>query len=302
MEKIRLGAEAIAKKGWFKAHKWLLLRRSTQLTILALFIFAPAWILKGNLSSSKFMDTIPMTDPMLFLQVLASGFTAITTDAIIGAAIILGFYLLVGGRVYCSWVCPLNIVTDAASWLRQKLGVKGSSTHLSRSIRYWILAMVLILTAVTGSLAYELVNPVSILHRGLFFGMGMGWLVILGIFLFELFVSKRGWCGHLCPMGAFYSLVGKVSPIRVCADARDKCDDCAECFVICPEPQILPPVLKGATTSIPPVVAASVCTNCGRCIDICAEDVFEFGFRNRPFSQKDKQDVFKPGKTVNSSL
>ncbi len=302
MEKTRLGAEAIEKKGWFLAHKWLLLRRLTQFTILALFMFAPAWILKGNLSSSIFLDTIPMTDPLLFLQVLASGFTAITQDAIIGAGIILVFYMLVGGRVFCSWVCPLNIVTDAANWLRDKLGLRGSSTHISRTMRYWLLAMVLIVAGVTGSLAYELVNPVSILHRGLFFGMSLGWFVILGIFLFDLFVSKRGWCGHLCPMGAFYSLVGKVSPIRVRADARARCDDCAECFVICPEPQILPPVLKGETTGIPPVVANSICTNCGRCIDICAEDVFEFGFRNKLFSLKNTQnDNFQPGKVANNS-
>ena len=114
--------------------------------------------------------------------------------------------------------------------------------------------------------------------------MGLGWFVIPGIFLFDAFISNRGWCSHLYPMSALYGLIGRRSLLRARADARDRCDDCAECYIVCPEPQILPPVLKGLKTGIPPVVADSVCTNCGRCIDICAEDVFEFGFRHRPIT------------------
>ncbi len=118
--------------------------------------------------------------------------------------------------------------------------------------------------------------------------MGMGWFAIFGVFLFDVFISKRGWCSHLCPMGALYGLIGKISLLRVRADARDKCDDCADCFVVCPEPQILPPVLKGLKKGVPPVVADSVCTNCGRCVDICAENVFEFGFRYRSITLQSK--------------
>jgi ferredoxin-type protein NapH len=297
MADLIIGKEAIEKKGWWEAYKWLVLRRTSQFGILALFMLIPlckffgssadcnlGWIIKGNLSSSKLFDTIPMTDPLLFLQMVASGFTSIAIEAVIGAGIILVFYLLVGGRVYCSWVCPVNIVTDAAFWLRTRLKLVGG-TRFSRNLRYWILGLVLVLSAITGSLAYELVNPVSMLHRGLFFGMGLGWFVIAGIFLFDLFVSKRGWCTHICPMGAFYGLLGKVSPLRVRADAREQCDDCAECYVVCPESHIIKPVLKGESKGIPPVILAGECTNCGRCIDVCAEDVFHFGLRKN-FSPK----------------
>jgi len=286
-----IGKEAIEKKGWWQAYKWLILRRFSQLGILVLFMLIPickwispesdcalGWIIKGNLASSKVFNTIPLTDPMLFLQILASGFSKIAMDAVVGAIIVLVFYLLVGGRVFCSWVCPVNIVTDAAFWLRTKLKLRGG-TRFSRNIRYWVLAMVLVLSAVTGSLAYELVNPVSMLHRGLFFGMSLGWFLIAGVFLFDLFITKRGWCTHICPMGAFYGLVGKVSPLRVRADARAACDDCAECYTVCPESQILKPVLKGEKTGVPPVILAGECTNCGRCIDVCAEEVFHFGTR-----------------------
>ncbi|MFQ5643479.1 MAG: quinol dehydrogenase ferredoxin subunit NapH [Thiogranum sp.] len=278
---VHLGAEAVEKKGWWQAYKWLLLRRCSQLAILALFLLGPMagiWVIKGNLSSSLLLGTVPMTDPLVFLQVLAAGFTAPAATAITGASIVLTFYFLVGGRVFCSWVCPVNIITDTANWLREKLVIR-PNTHLSRNTRYWMLAMVILLAFATGSMAYELVNPVSIVHRGIIFGMGMAWFVVLSVFLFDLFVVRRGWCSHLCPVGAFYSLVGSVSPLRVRADDRERCDDCKECYLVCPEPQVIKPVLKGAGKGVGPVITSGDCTNCGRCIDICAEEVFHFGLR-----------------------
>lgn len=274
-------ARAIEKKGWWLAHKWLMLRRSSQILILLLFLLGPwagIWIIKGNLASSKILDTVPLTEPLLYLQMLAAGFVAPVSAALVGALIVLTFYLLVGGRVYCSWVCPMNLVTDAAYWLRVKLNIT-TVERLPRNTRYWVLGMVLVVALATGSLAYELVNPVSLLHRGIIFGIGAGWVVVLGIFLFDVFVISRGWCGHLCPMGAFYGVVGKFSPLKVRADRRDVCDGCADCFAVCPEPQILPPVLKGEKTGELPVVVAGECTNCGRCIDICHLNVFRFGAR-----------------------
>jgi len=296
----KLGAKAIERRGWWLAHRWLILRRVSQASILLLFLLGPwagIYILKGNLSSSLLFNTIPMTDPMLFLQMLAAGFWGVTGAAITGAAIILVFYMLVGGRVFCSWVCPVNLVTDLAFWLRRKLDFKGGLVF-PRATRYWLLGMVMLVAAATGTLAYELINPVSLLHRGLFFGMGAGWVLIIGLLMFDLAVSKRGWCSHLCPMGAFYALVSPLSLIRVRADERAACDDCGECFVICPEPQILPPVLKGEDNDVPPVVLDGTCTNCGRCIDICHKSIFEFGSR---FEKNLSGEVTTPHQTVNKS-
>jgi ferredoxin-type protein NapH len=275
----RIGAEAVAAKGWLVAHKWLLLRRASQLGILTLFLLGPLagiWIVKGNLTFSYTLDILPLTDPFVLLQSLLTRHLP-ETKAFVGAAIVLGFYLLVGGRAFCAWVCPVNMVTDAAAWLRQRLGIKGGA-HVSRKTRYWILAMTMVLAAATGTLAWELVNPVSMLHRGLIFGIGTAWAVILAIFLLELFVMQDGWCGRLCPMGAFYSLIGKVSLVRAAAVSRAACNDCMDCFAVCPEPQVIRPALKGVNGAGPVILAAN-CTNCGRCIDVCSKDVFAFGTR-----------------------
>jgi ferredoxin-type protein NapH len=276
----RWGQEAVEAKGWWLAHKWLLLRRVSQLGILAAFLAGPwfgLWIVKGNLNYSLTLNTLPLADPFILLQSLVTGHVP-EKLAIIGVAIVVGFYLLVGGRVYCAWVCPVNLVTDAAAWLRERLGIKGGA-HVSRNARYWILALTLLLAGVTGTLAWELVNPVSMLHRGLIFGLGAAWMVVLAVFAFDLFVMSRGWCGHFCPVGACYGLIGKASPLRVSAVKREACNDCMDCFAVCPEPLVIKAPLKDAAKGIGPVILASDCTNCGRCIDVCSKDVFSFGSR-----------------------
>ena len=281
---MKIGAEAVARKGWFAAHRWLILRRLSQFSILALFLSGPwfgLWIVKGNLSYSYTLDLLPLTDPYVLLQSLLAGHVP-ERLAIVGALIVAVIYLLIGGRAYCSWVCPVNLVTDAAAWLRSRLGIKGGA-HLSRQARYWVLGMTLILALASGTIAWELVNPVSMLHRGLIFGFGAAWMVILAVFLFDVFVMNRGWCGHLCPVGAFYSVLGRWSPLRVTALRREKCNDCMDCFAVCPEHHVIKPALKGAVQGFGPVILSPNCTNCGRCIDVCSEDVFEFGSRfNKP--------------------
>jgi ferredoxin-type protein NapH len=224
---------------------------------------------------------LPLTDAYLTLQSMATGHLQ-DTLGLLGAAIVLIFYFLVGGRVYCSWVCPVNVVTDAAGWLRARLGIKGGA-QLGRNTRYWILGMTVIGSALIGVVLWEVINPVSMLHRGLIFGMGMAWTVVLAVFLFDLFVMSRGWCGRLCPVGAFCSLLGRWSPLRISAPARAACNDCMDCFEVCPEPQVIRPALKGEGNGSGPVILAANCTNCGRCIDVCSKSVFTFGTRfNNP--------------------
>ncbi len=274
------GSEAINSKGWLLAHKWLLARRFSQLSILSLFLIGPwfsIWIVKGNYNASLTLDILPLTDPYVLLQTLFAGHMP-ETLAITGAFIVLVFYLMAGGRVYCSWVCPVNMITDFAQWLRERLGIK-TPAHSSRNTRYWLLGTTLLLALLTGSVLWENINPVSMMHRGLIFGMGMAWAILLAVFLFDLLISRRGWCSHVCPVGAFYSLLGTHSLLRVRADAREKCDDCMDCFMVCPEQQVIRPALKGATKNIGPVVTSANCTNCGRCIDVCAKNVFQFGLR-----------------------
>lgn len=277
-----------APRSWWRRQRWLLLRRLTQLCVLTLFLAGPwfgIWLVKGNLNSSLTLNVLPLTDPYLLLQTLASGHLAERT-AFVGAALVVALYVLVGGRAYCAWVCPLNAVTDAAHWLRSRLGIKVGA-HLGRQTRYWILGLTLLLAAATGTLAWELVNPVSMLHRGLVFGMGAAWLVVLAVFLFDVFVANQGWCGHLCPTGAFYGLIGRLAVLRVDTRRREACDDCMDCFAVCPEPAVIRAPLKDAKAA--PLILSSQCSNCGRCIDVCGKGVFAYATRFSVSSATDRR-------------
>lgn len=102
-------------------YRYLILRRFTQIGILILFFGANAWgwkILSGNLSTSRIFDFIPMSDPYAVLQMVAAG-AVVATDLLIGAAVVTLFYFIIGGRAFCSWVCPINMVTDSANYLRR---------------------------------------------------------------------------------------------------------------------------------------------------------------------------------------
>jgi len=229
---------------------------------------------KGTLASSRTLDVLPLTDPYVVLQSFAAGHIA-GTSAVLGALIVAAFYLLVGGRVYCSWVCPVNILSDAAAWLRRKLALRGGRTP-PRALRYWLLGATLVPAFATGSIAWELVNPVSMLHRGILFGFGLAWVVLGAVFLFDLLVAPHGWCGHVCPVAAFHGLLGRAALFRVSAKRRAACNDCTDCYRVCPEPHVIVPSLKGEGS---PVIGSGDCTNCGRCIDVCSKDVFQFTIR-----------------------
>ena len=278
-DKLTPGRDAVRRKGWLGAHRWLILRRLSQAVFLGIFLLGPwagIWWVKGDLAGSMTFDVLPLTDPLILLQGMVAGHWPELT-ALTGARIVLAVYARVGGRVYCSWVCPVNPVTDAAHWLHARLGLP-KGWQPKASTRLWLLGTVLAVSALTGTIAWELVNPVTMLQRGIVFGMTAGWALIGAVFLFDLLLARRGWCGRLCPVGAFYGLVGQKSVLRVSAANRAACDDCMDCFAVCPEMAVITPALRG-TTAETPLILSPDCTNCGRCIDVCAQDVFRFTHR-----------------------
>ncbi len=261
-----------------KRYRFLILRRVVQLGVLLLFFGANAYgwkVLVGNLSASKLFDVIPLADPYAVLQMLCAG-AAISSDLVLGAVIVTLFYAIIGGRAFCSWVCPVNLITDLAGWLRRKLkiDVEGKRVYVSRRFRYWFAASMLVLSVITGVAAFEFISPIGVLTRGIVFSIGFGWTLILAIFLFDLFVLKNGWCGHICPLGGVYSLIGAFNLVRV-RHTKDRCTLCGECFTVCPERE----VLDGLINKKDGYVKGIACTNCGRCVEVCEDGALRFDVR-----------------------
>lgn len=273
------GLEAREKLGWWRAYRFLILRRFSQLSIILMFLSGPmwnVWILKGNYSSSLLFDLIPLSDPLITAESLATGFLP-EWKTLVGAAIIIAVYALVASKAFCAWVCPVNMVTDLAAWLRRKLGFR-QTAKLPRGLRYTVLVVVLAGSALSGNLLWEWINPVAAVGRIFVFGLGATLWLVLAIFLFDLLIVEHGWCGHLCPIGAMYGVIGAKSVVKVKVLDRAKCDRCMDCYNVCPEPQVLRKPLHGKDEDST-LVLAKDCISCGRCIDVCAENVFAFSTR-----------------------
>jgi len=108
---------------YLKKHRFLFLRRFVQISLMVLYFlgaYTTIKVLEGNLSSSLIFGTIPLSDPYAILQIFASG-SVIGATALLGGVVVLLLYGLFLGRAFCSWVCPMNMVTDLANYLRRVL-------------------------------------------------------------------------------------------------------------------------------------------------------------------------------------
>lgn len=262
---------------YVKKNRYLVMRRIMQTGLLLLFAGSYRWgwkILTGTYSSARVLGTFYLADPHAVLQALAAGFVMSAT-AWLGAAVVLLFYALLAGRSFCSWVCPVNVITDLASWMRKKLHwpEQKALIPLTRKARYWALALGLVLSALTGVAAFEVINPITLLQRGIIYGFGAGWTMVVAVFLFDLLLKEHGWCGHICPLGAFYTLTTRFALLKVKHDAG-KCTLCMKCKEVCHEVQVLELVGKNSG------YVQHACSNCGRCIEVCEDDALRFSVFN----------------------
>ncbi|MCU0897708.1 MAG: quinol dehydrogenase ferredoxin subunit NapH [Burkholderiales bacterium] len=267
--------------GKLRFLRFTLARRIVQFGILVAFFGTAHWgwtlagqpLLAGNLSAAKIAGAIPMADPFAVLQMLAARHW-LATEVLLGAVVVLAIYALIGGRTFCGWVCPMNVVTDAAEWTRNKLRLRSDLLRVTPAARYAALVLALVLSAVAGIAAFEWVSPIAMLHRELVFGAGLGLTAALGVFAFDFAIVRRGWCGHVCPLGAFWALAGKGGQVAVRYDAAS-CTRCGDCVKACPEPRVINFQTLEATGRIAP----GECLNCGKCIAVCPESSLRFGLR-----------------------
>jgi ferredoxin-type protein NapH len=266
--------------GRLRVHRFLIARRLAQAGVLLLFFGTAHWgwklfgqpLLAGNLSAATLAGAVPLADPFAILQVLATGHS-VAGEAMLGAAIVLGTYVLLGGRTFCSWVCPMNAVTDAARWVRARLAVRDIFA-IPPGVRHAILALALALSAIAGVAAFEWISPIAMLHREIVYGAGLGLTAALGVFLFDAFVLRHGWCGHLCPLGAFWLLAGRGAQVRVAFDDAS-CTRCGDCLRVCPEPR----VLSFNEAALAGMIRDGACTNCAACVAICPESSLRLALR-----------------------
>ncbi|MDF1511878.1 nitrate reductase, partial [Robertmurraya sp. DFI.2.37] len=93
--------------------------------------------------------------------------------------------------------------------------------------KYYAIAVIL-LSFFLGVPVFEMISPIGFAMRNLLFTFCIGLWLIVAIVLFELFISKRGWCRYFCPLGEFYQSIGKVGAFQVKFN-HDLCVGCTKC-------------------------------------------------------------------------
>jgi len=234
--------------------------------------------IKGTTWSGTFFG-LKLSDPLAVLGQTAAGFEVYWPFILTGLIPILLTVIL--GRFFCGWICPATFLyelnTNLGAWIH-KAGIPIGQRHFDRRIKYLVLIVGLVLSALTGSVLVAAIYPPAIIGREIYYaialgGFGAGAVFFVLTLLFDLLVSRRGFCRYLCPGGALYSLLGRYRLLRIKREVT-QCNDCAKCNAICEFE--LDPMKDGF---------GQECNNCTACIAICPTDalLFNIDYKDVPY-------------------
>ena len=203
---------------------------------------------------------------------------------ITGTLILLGVLL---GRFICGFLCPFGWFQE----LVHKLPTKKLSTRRLRPLTYLKYAVLLVMVVLLPALAVNEVGmgdpffckylcpqgvlegaiPLSLTNAGIRAALGTLFTRKLSILLAVAVLSVvfyRPFCKWLCPLGAFYALLNKVSLFQMQVDPN-KCISCGKCAKACQ-----------MDVDITKTPNHTECIRCGMCVRACPTHAvaFRYGF------------------------
>jgi len=234
-------------------------------------------MLEGALTASRFVG-FHMADLNSALQVMLA-FKEVLINLVIGTVTVLIFWWVLGGRTFCSWVCPYHLIAELTEMLHLKLAEKKlvKDHPFDRRARTILWVVFALLALLSGYTVFETISPTGILSRALIYGPSVALAWVLALLLVEIFYSRRAWCRYACPIGLTYGVVGAVSPLKV-TYYLDTCFHEGECRKVCEVPHVLDLVIKGRATDVNMNIGAD-CTHCGRCVDACPTGSLNLRFK-----------------------
>jgi len=170
--------------------------------------------------------------------------------------------------------CPIGLLQDLTRGIRTKHPLDEKMRYL----KYAILALIPPVCYVTGTLAYTNICPVGGLtatlpHLALdpngytFTAFFVPKMLILAGFFVLILLMTRGWCRHLCPVGAMMAPFNRISVLEL-RYFEDKCIKCFKCAKVCP-----------MQIDMPYDNRSGECIRCGTCVDACPTDALALAFR-----------------------
>lgn len=256
-----------------------------------LVLFVALLVLTGTATGMGIVpaDIFFLLDPLVaLLHLIAGG----PIDTAFYLALIPLALTLIVGRFFCGWVCPLGTAQQVVAWLAQRIAPHREIPLAgTRRIKYVVLGLVVIL-ALLGSHGGAILDPISLLTRSAAIAVlpmvspaaevSVGdalplppltrfQVEVVGVLFLALLVAgvvrRRFFCHVICPLGALYGLVARVSPLRF--GTNDACVGCGECAKSC------------ASASGPREGHAKQdCTVCLNCVTDCPTDGVRIGFSN----------------------
>ena len=253
-------------------------RRWAAIIIINLLFTLSFWVdiqlFEGSLIASRVIG-FHMADIYSALQV-ALAYKILFINLIIGTATVFIIWAVLGGRAFCSWVCPYHLLAEWAEKIHFKLVAKKwvSDHSFHRGVRtiFWIVFA--LLAWILGYALFNSINPVGIVSRALIYGPSLAMLWVLMLLTLEIFYSRRAWCRYICPMGLTYGMVGALSPLQVTYKLFF-CRHDSACRSVCEVPHVLECVKKSRANQVK-IDIGTDCTLCGACIDICPTQSLSF--------------------------
>jgi ferredoxin-type protein NapH len=270
-EKLHARAHHATSHKW-RNRRWAVLIATNLLFVLSFWL--DIQILEGALTASRFVG-FHLIDLNSALQVMLAH-KHVIVNLFIGTFTVFLLWVLLGGRSFCSWVCPYHLLAEWAESLHKMLvGKKIVSDHqFHRGARtvFWLLFA--LMAWVTGYTVFETISPTGILSRALIYGpsLALGWVFLL--LLFEVLWSRRAWCRYICPIGLTYGVVGAISPLRVSYHV-EQCFHEGDCRKVCLVPHVLDITIKGRASEETMGLGPD-CTRCGLCVDTCPTGALQF--------------------------
>ncbi len=170
-------------------------------------------------------------------------------------------------RVFCGKICAFGALQELFARLGRKLfrrrfTVPSWIDRPARYLKYVALAVIVVMTAVTGTLFIRPYDPWAAYHHILSSELISGFIVGLILLVLSLVGSlfyDRFFCKYLCPMGGFLGLINRIGLYRVKRN-NDTCTHCMACNKACPVNVLVESVAQ---------VQSSECINCNLCVAAC---------------------------------
>ena len=136
-------------------NKWQRRRWATLIIVNLLFVISyyfDVQLVEGALTASRFVG-FHMADLNSALQVTLA-YKHMVLNLVIGTVTVFVLWLLLGGRTFCSWVCPYHLLAEWTEylhlWLVKKRLVKNHTFNRKvRGVFYVIFALLALLTGYT---------------------------------------------------------------------------------------------------------------------------------------------------------